>query len=86
MVIAVVHSLRGVVSSQVVRRRILCRTGAAPLAQRLLCAVRAVDVVADHSRFASLGHGHIENPSVVLGTREVLGGAVWKSSLVCAGL
>lgn len=87
MVIAVVHSLRGVVSGQVVRRGVLGRTGAAPLAQGLLGAVRAVDVVADDARLAGLGHGHVQDPRVVLGGREVLGAARrGRAHLVRAGL
>lgn len=66
MVIAVVHSLCGVVSSQVVRRGILGGTRAAPLTEGLLGAVGAVDVVADHPGLARLGHGHVEHPGVVL--------------------
>ena len=86
MVITVVHSLRGVVSGQVVRRGVLGRTGSAPLAQGLLGAVRAVDVVADHARLASLGHGHVQDPGVVLWGREVLGAARGRAHLMCAGL
>lgn len=69
MVIAVMHGLRGVVGGQVVRGGILGGPGAAPLAQGLLRTVRAVDVVADHPRLPGLGHGHVEDPGVVLGTR-----------------
>lgn len=72
MVIAVVNSLRGVVSGQVVRGWVLGRTGAAPLTQRLLGAVGAVDVVADDPWFASLGHCHVEDTGVVLRAGEVL--------------
>lgn len=86
MVIAVVHSLRGVVSGQVVRRGILGGTGAAPLAQGLLGAVWAVDVVADHPRLAGLSHGHVEDPGVVLGAREVLGATRGRANLVSTGL
>lgn len=79
MVIAVVHSLRGVVSSQVVRRWILGGTGPAPLAQGLLSTVGAVDVMADDPWLASLGHGHVEYPGVVLGAT---GG---RANLMCTG-
>lgn len=82
MVIAVVHSLCGVVSSQVVGRGILGRTRAAPLTQGLLCAVGAVDVVADHTRLPGLGHGHVEHPGVVLGAGEVLGPAGGRADLM----
>lgn len=85
MVIAVVNSLCGVVGGQVVRRRgVLGRTGPTPLTQRLLGAVRAVDVVADHSRFAGGGHGHVEDPGVVLRAREVLRAAGGRAHLVRA--
>ena len=86
MVIAMVHSLRGVVSSQMVRRGILCRTGPTPLAQGLLCTVGAVNVVAYDPWLAGLGHGHVEHPGVVLVAREVLGAAVGGTSLVCSRL
>lgn len=59
MVIAVVHSLCGVVSGQMVGRGVLGGTRATPLTQGLLSAVGAVDVVADHTRLSSLSHGHI---------------------------
>lgn len=80
MVIAVVHSLRGVVSSQVVRRWVLGGTGVAPLAQGLLSAIWAVDVVADHPWLACLGHSHVEDPGVVL--RAARG----RANLMCTGL
>lgn len=86
VVIAVVHGLRGVVGGEVVRRRVLSGTGAAPLAQRLLGAVRAVDVVSDHAGLAGLGHGHVEDAGVVLRSGEVLRPARRRSDLVCARL
>ena len=87
MVIAVVHSLRGVVGGQVVRRWVLSGAGAAPLAQGLLGAVGAVDVVANDPGLARLGHGHVEDPlGVVLGGREGLGPAGGGPDLLCAGL
>lgn len=63
MVISVVHSRGTVVSGQVVRGRVLGMAGAAPLTQGLLCAVRAVDVVAEDPWLACLGH--VEHPCVV---------------------
>lgn len=86
MVIAVVHSLCGVVSGQMVRRGVLGGTGAAPLAQRLLGAVGAVDVVADDPWLAGLGHGHVEDPCVVLRAREVLGTTGGRARLMRTGL
>lgn len=86
MVIAVVHSLRGVVSGQVVRRGILSGTRATPLAQRLLSAVGAVDVVAYHPWLAGLAHGHVEDPSVVLRAGEMLGTARRRANVMCTGL
>lgn len=71
MVIAVMHSLCGVVSGQVVRGGVLGGAGAAPLAQGLLGAVGAVDVVADHPGLPRRGHAHVEHPRVVLGGGEV---------------
>lgn len=76
-VVAVVHGLRSVVGGQVVGRGVLGGAGAAPLAQRLLCAVWAVDVVADDARLAC----HVEDPGVVLGPWEVLG-----ADLLCSRL
>lgn len=59
------------------RRGVLGWSGAAPLAQRLLCTVGAVNVVSDHPWLAGLGHGHVKDPGVILGAWEVvLGGAV----------
>lgn len=75
------HSLRGIVGGQRVRRGILGRTGTAPLAQVLLGAVGVVDVVTNNPRLAGLGHGHVEHPCVVLGTREVLGATVGRTNL-----
>lgn len=86
MVIAVVHGLRGVVGGQVMRGGVLGRTGAAPLGEGLLGAVRAVNVVADHPRLAGLGHGHVEDPGVVLGAGEGLGAASRRARLMRAGL
>lgn len=81
MVIAVMHSLRGVVSGQMMRRGILGRTWAAPLAQGLLGAVGVVDVVTDDPWLAGLGHRHVEHPCVVLGAREVLGATAGRANL-----
>lgn len=86
MVIAVVHSLRGVVSGQVVRRGILSRSRATPLAQRLLGAVGAVDVVAYNPWLAGLRHGHVEDPCVVLRAGEMLGAACGRANLMRAAL
>lgn len=86
MVIAVVHSLCGVVGGQVMRRRILGRAVAAPLAQGLLGAVGGVDVVAQDARLAGLSHGHVEHPSVVLVARKRLGAAGGRSDLMGVGL
>lgn len=76
-VVAVVHGLRGVVGGQVVGWGVLGGAGAAPLAQWLLGAIRAVDVVADDPRLAC----HVEDPGVVLGPGEVLGGDLVRSRL-----
>lgn len=77
MVIAVVHSLWAVVSSQMGRRGILSWSGAAPLAERLLWTVGAVNVVSNHPWLAGLAHSHVEHPSIILRAWEVvLRGAV----------
>lgn len=73
--VAVVHGLCGVVGGQVVWRRVLGGAWAAPLAQRLLRAVRAVEVVADDAGLA----GHVEDRGVVLGPGQVLGSDVMRS-------
>lgn len=86
MVIAMVHSLRGVVSGQVVRRGVLSGTRPTPLAQRLLSTVGAVDGVAYYPWLARLGHGHVEDPSVVLRAGEMLGAARGSSNLMRTGL
>lgn len=87
MVIAMVHSLRGVVSGQVMRRGgVLGRAGPAPLAEGLLGGVGAVDVVADHPRLAGLGHGHVEDPAVVLGGGVGLRAAGRRADLMRARL
>lgn len=62
VVIAVmVHSLSGVVGGQVVGRWVLGGARPAPLAQRLLSTVWAVDVVANYSWLGGRGHGHVED-------------------------
>lgn len=86
MVIAMMHSLRGVVMGQMVRRGVLGRSRTAPLAQGLLSAVGAINVVADHPRLTGLGHGHVEDPRVVLGARQVLGATVRRGSFMRARL
>lgn len=86
MVISMVNSLRGVVAGQVVRGRILGRTGAAPLAQRLLGAVRAIDVVAYHPGFAGLSHGHVENARVVLWAGVLLRATRGRADVMSASL
>lgn len=68
-----VHGLRGVVGAQVVGWWVLGGARPAPLSQRLLGSVRAVDVVADDAGLGGRGHAHVQDAAVVLRRRvEVL--------------